>query len=76
MLCPLVKIKPVESHALNTDGDFVHEGTDDLVEAIAVHGQVGWGIAQTYESGQDHATLIELNPDRLSHTREIATYSS
>ncbi len=57
MLEPRIQVNAIKTNPLLSYWYVVHEGADDSVETIAVHTQAGWSIAQTYDSGQDHATL-------------------
>jgi len=50
---PGIHFKAVEGDALAADTKFGQGGADFPVKAVAVHAQVGWGVAEADQSGLD-----------------------
>jgi hypothetical protein len=48
---PRVEFKAIEGDALDADPDFRQCGSDLAIEAIAVHPEVGGGVAEAQEAG-------------------------
>jgi len=49
VLHPGVQFKPVEGDTLPTDGNVGETRPDLAIEAVAVHAEIGWRVAKTYE---------------------------
>jgi hypothetical protein len=49
---PGIEVKTIEGNSLRTDRDCGKEGTHVAIEAISVHAEVGWGVAQANEARQ------------------------
>ena len=47
---PGIEVKPVKGNALRTDWNHVEERANVAIEAIFVHAQVRWGVAQSNEA--------------------------
>ena len=53
MIHPSVQFKAVERNALSTNRDFSEKRPDFGVEAVTIHAEVPWRIAETEESWGD-----------------------
>ena len=49
---PGIKVKPVEGDPLCADWDCGEEWTNVAIEAIFVHAEIGWCVAQADETRQ------------------------
>jgi hypothetical protein len=49
---PGIEVKTIEGNSLRTDRDRAKEGTYVAIEAIFVHAEIGWGVAQADEARQ------------------------
>jgi probable F420-dependent oxidoreductase len=60
-----------------TDADFADGGSDELIDALVVHGDaeaVGRGVTAHLEAGADHVAVQVLGPDPLPALRALAGY--
>jgi hypothetical protein len=49
---PGIEVKPVEGDPLRADWDHGEERTNIAIEAILVHAEIGWCVAQADEARQ------------------------
>ena len=59
MVHPGIHFKAVEGDSLPANSEFGQDGAHLPVEAVAVHAQVGWGVAEADQAGLD---LHRLSP--------------
>jgi hypothetical protein len=52
LIRPRIEVKTIEGHSLRADRDRGEEGTDVAIEAIFIHAEIGWGVAQADEARQ------------------------
>ena len=57
MIHPSVQFKAVERDSLSTDRDFGEKRADLGVEAVTVHAEVVWGIAETKKPRGNRCSL-------------------
>lgn len=55
---PGIEVKAIEGDSLRTDRDRGKEGTHVAIEAIFVHAQVRWRVAQSDEAGARGTCLL------------------
>ena len=73
MVDPPVKFKTIKGHALATDANFGHQGPHLGVEAVAIHAEVTWGIAEAQEARGDSRGFIrfEVADQRFELTNRV-----
>lgn len=58
MVCPGVKIKPVEGDRLRSHGDFSHKRPHFRVKAVPIHAQIGRSVTHPDKPGQKAGGLF------------------